>query len=151
MFGMSIYGKAFDYGRYRGQYALSSGGRTITGPNVLKKRTVTHPAVQKEFERKGISRFKVNVPKELDKAIAKKFNDLFNKEFAKQFPKDIQKSVGQQLKPWDRYSGTDWTPFTDNCIRFTIDTIKETMMEYISQNLDIEGKKDLIFIYRTEQ
>ena len=108
-------GIAYDYGRYHGTY--SGLGGTFAGPNVLK--TNQWEAVSSTHAYKV---FNFNVCKVLDDGIMRAANTRFDKGMEK-WPHDEKFRSFSDLKPNERYMGTDWSWNADNCMTFTFRTI----------------------------
>ncbi|WP_061207197.1 RHS repeat-associated core domain-containing protein [Leptospira santarosai] len=126
--GASVNGKSYDFGRYKGEYTDS----LYSGPNILKEGNKT--SQQKYMNNKGGSIYKVEVSKELDKAIEKSFAKQM-KEYDKAFPKDIKErmpSGNRNLSSNERYTKSDWGVSGPNCVTNTEKTLRDSMNNVIS-------------------
>jgi len=151
--GISIKGKRYDIGRYKGHYKNNKILK-YAGSNILIRSS--KKTLRRYMKRnKGVV-YKFNVSKKLDVLIAKHFSKVFN-EMAKQIPLKVRKNMVNnrvRLKYNERYSGGDWGPTgflgtNDNCVTFTYNTLIDALDGVISNsnNKELVGEaKEMKYI-----
>ncbi|MHB0994728.1 MAG: hypothetical protein ACYC04_10300 [Sulfurovum sp.] len=114
----------YDFGRYKGRYKDSWVRRA--GPAIYKKSQ----GEPKSSTHEGYQKFEFKVSKELDNAIATKFEKTFQSG-KKNIPTDVKNRMLQKgkLGSNERYADKDWSMLGPNCLTNTLDTLKAGLGE----------------------